>query len=313
MRMRTHLLSFVSVFALAATAAHAQLPATVGQSIPHGAAPPSGCGPSVSETGVEVVGLRVAWTGYTGNLVNMSVTGTDGPYFDVGVNGCNLDLLATTLAVCTSATAPDATTGCPIKTFYDQTGNGCDATQATGSAQGWLRLAQDGTHPVLYFNGGQQYTCTLPGAIGAVAWGVRANATNTPGVSYYLADIGNGTTAFSALQWYQVSGAVRFFDYDGSSFSIADPGLDETGSYATYVANAPDSSGANIIVNNTSGVPGTTQGTISSGTTFKIGAYTDGTFQGTMQFREAIVVDQIASCSTGSGDCYALYQNINGY
>lgn len=213
--------------------------------------------------------------------------------------------------LCSSTSAPTTTTGCPIKTWYDQSGNGCNPTQATGSAQAWLVVNQANTHSTAFFGGSQFYSCTLPGAKGQALYAGEFSTTDQ-GSSYGIAAMGDGTNTGTQMAWSIVAGAPAFASDDGTTQSFS-PAVDDPGHYDNYIGYGPNSAGAYIIQNNGQGTPGSAVTNVTTGTSFELGAEQGNVAPGTFRLGEQDVFVAGGGCGTMSGDCFNLFNNQSAY
>lgn len=276
------------------------------------------------ETGILSFGVRAEKKSYNSNLISISVNGTSGTYALVGLNGCDLNLSAmpdgthTILATCTSTSAPTTTTGCPIKILVDQTGNGCNPTAASTTVQAWLVVNQLNGHPTIFWPtaGGAYYTCTLPGAVGAMSFVSEAYFDNTCGCAYGAVSFGDGTNFGSDFIYSNANVSPESRSNDGTTVSQGVGG--SANAYFTYIGTTPNSAGAYLTTNGNSSTLGSSVTTIITGTKVYVGAIQGGANTANdLRLGEYTAVTTISGCVGGGGftggDCTALGSNVAGY
>lgn len=278
-----------------------------------GAAPASGgaCasnGPLdvVTETPKIAVGLRALKKTYSGPVLLMSVTGTSGTYFNVGLSGCNLD--TSMLSSCTTLSAPTSSTGCPVEEIYDQSGNGCNVVQFTTSLQGWLLVsdAAANNRPTIVMPSSPTYSCTLSTPVTS-----QTNASEIDFISesafLYGIVMQNASTGDNAMRLAWGTTATLSQTYDGATFSTSS-GTTASFSQNNYITQVPATGGVNLTVDGVDGTPGTSI-TVESTTIFAIG----GLAPAAMHFAETESFNVISGCSGTTGECQALYNNMSAY
>lgn len=283
-----------------------------GPGTPNGGGGGGGCtsnGPLdvVGETAFEAVGMRALTKSYSGPVLLMSVTGTSGTYFNVGLSGCNLD--TSMLSACTTLSAPTSSSGCPVEAFYDQSGHGCNPAQTNPSLQGYVYINDSGAnnHPTVVFPSTPYYGCTLGSSITAATYASEVNFINFAGFVYSAPTMQNTDGDITvSLIWN--SGSTLLKSFDGSTASYSG-GTTDNGSQNNYISQIPATGGAVLTVNGVDGGAGTSI-SVEGATLFYLSS---GDGPAEFRFAEEIGFSLISGCTGSSGDCNALYTNMHAY
>jgi hypothetical protein len=246
--------------------------------------------------------LRLLRADYTGNAIEVRIDTTGQPTYDIGFVDGELDV--TTLeGYCTGGL--DAY----VTTWYDQSGNGNDATQTTASEQPQIvsggSVITDNGKPAISFNS-DYLTMALISSSTEVT--LISISKHTPGGStQYKTILGVGLNNGYALTTN--NNKYNFFYRDVADLRTADNALSTQALIFAYTKNATNQQ---LFANNVSFQNITPPTMLTPSTSSRIGAfdYSSGIYQGTQQELIVYANSQLTNRSgiqTNINDFYSIY------